>query len=365
MRHISPNLGWRNEGLPSRDVAGRNRLSNPPLALNLHYLVSAYGAVDLHAEILLGYAMQMLHESPVIPRESIRTALQPAVDQSANLPPWLRALADSGLADQVEQLRITPEYLSTEEMSKFWTSTLAHYRPSAAYQVSVVLIEATHPAVNPLPVLVRSFDVQPRLTPTAPTLTTVSTADKQPVVQLGTPASLEGFALNGSLRKIDLSNGQLGIEREIDATGGGATAMSFTLAITDAAKYPAGLYRVSARVQTPADPVPRLTNQLPLMIAPNITALPTPPVTRVAGTASFSIGFTPELQVGQVPRLFLGSSEYIPEPFDAPTSTLDFVIPAAPVGEHLARLRIDGIDSPIVDAGAPSPRFLDKKVVIT
>ena len=73
MRQVTPNLGWRNEGLPSRDASGRTRLSNPPLAINLHYLISAYGAADLHAEILLGHAMQLLHENPVIPREAIRS----------------------------------------------------------------------------------------------------------------------------------------------------------------------------------------------------------------------------------------------------------------------------------------------------
>src|SRR4029434_10826468 len=28
MRHVTPNLGWRNEGMPARDGAGRARLSN-------------------------------------------------------------------------------------------------------------------------------------------------------------------------------------------------------------------------------------------------------------------------------------------------------------------------------------------------
>ena len=53
-------------------------LSNPPLALNnLHYLLSAYSGGDLHAEILLGYAMQLLHEMPVLTRAAIRTAPTP------------------------------------------------------------------------------------------------------------------------------------------------------------------------------------------------------------------------------------------------------------------------------------------------
>ena len=128
LRQVTPNLGWRNEGLPSRDGSGRTRLSNPPLALDLHYLISAYGAAALHSEIVLGHAMQLLHENPVLTREAIRIALQRPADEEATLPPELRALADSGLPDQVEQLRITPEFLNSEELSKFWTAAQARYR---------------------------------------------------------------------------------------------------------------------------------------------------------------------------------------------------------------------------------------------
>ena len=58
--------------------SGRLRLANAPLALDLHYLLSVYSGGDLHAEILLGYAMQLLHEMPVLTRDAIRTALNPS-----------------------------------------------------------------------------------------------------------------------------------------------------------------------------------------------------------------------------------------------------------------------------------------------
>src|SRR5439155_24551314 len=122
---------------------GRRRLWTPPLALNLHYLLSAYSGGDLHAEILLGYAVQLLHETPVLARQAIRTALNPSPPVGNVLPPALRALADSRLEDQIEQIKITPEYLNTEEMSKLWTATQSHFRPTAAYMASVVLIERT------------------------------------------------------------------------------------------------------------------------------------------------------------------------------------------------------------------------------
>ena len=363
LRQVTPNIGWRNEGLPSRDGAGRTRLSNPPLALNLHYLVSAYGAADLHAEILLGHAMQLLHENPVIPREAIRIALQPPPDQAGTLPPWLRALRDSGLQDQIEQLRITPEFLSTEEMSKFWTSTLAHYRPSAAYEVAVVLIQAEDPKPSPLPVLVRKLDVIPGLAPTAPTLIAVVPAGKQHVIELDVEAAIEGFALDGSPRQVVLTNDRFEIAKTLPATGT-AHRLLFTIPAASAANFPAGIYRVSARIQKAGESEPRVTNELALAVAPTIGGLPMN-VPTVGGTANFTLNFTPAARVGQTVRLVLGGAEFAPPPFTADTTSLSFAIPEAPVGNHLARLRIDGIDSPIINPEATPPRFLDRRINIT
>lgn len=363
MRQVTPNLGWRNEGLPSRDGSGRTRLSNPPLAINLHYLISAYGAADLHAEILLGHAMQLLHETAVIPREAIRIALQPPPDQAGTLPPWLRALRDSGLQDQIEQLRITPEFLSTEEMSKFWTSTLAHYRPSAAYEVSVVLIQAEEPEPSPLPVLVRQLKAQPDLAPSVPTLSAVKPFGKQPVVELGTTVTLEGFTLDGVTREVVLTNDRFEVEETIAASGGSAIRLEFSIPPADAAKFPAGIYHVAARIKLPTETEPRLSNQLALTVAPHVDNLPLT-VNAAGGSASFTLNFTPEVREGQSVRLVLGGTEFAPQPFSAPAASLNFQIPDAPLGDHLARLRIDGVDSPIINPDATPPVFLNRRIKI-
>ena len=159
---VTPNASWRNAGLPARNAAGE-RISNPPLALNLHYLLTAYGAQDLHAEILLGYGMQLFHETPVLPRKAIRTSLEnPShVASGSGLPPAMRALFTSELAEQVEQIKIVPETLNTEEISRMWSAFQAHYRPTAAYQASVVLIESKQSIKTALPVAERQVHVYP------------------------------------------------------------------------------------------------------------------------------------------------------------------------------------------------------------
>ena len=151
MYQVTPNQGWRNVDLPSRDGSGE-RTASPPLALDLHYLVSAYGASEFHAEILLGYAAQLLHETPVLTRDAIRRTLAPASPVTSVLPPPLDTLTASELADQVEQIRVTPETMSLEEISRLWGAIQSHYRPTAAYQASVVLIESRRSVRSALPV---------------------------------------------------------------------------------------------------------------------------------------------------------------------------------------------------------------------
>ncbi len=377
LHRVSANPGWRNEGLPARDVSGRHRLANAPLALDLHYLLSAYGAGELHAEILLGYAMQWLHERPVLTREAIQAALTPSP-----LPgtPLERALADSGLADQVDLVKITPEYLDTEEMSKLWTATQSHLRPTAAYRATVVLIEAGEPVRAPLPVLTRGRPipgtardegvlVQPSLDPPLPTLETVAPTSGRLVVLLGEDVDLGGHHLDGATRTVLFFNDRFETEPSLPALAGDeAGRVRFNIPLVRAGDFPVGVYRVGVSLVRPAETDPRTSNRLALTIAPEITGLPMNVVRNGAGTASFTLNFHPALRAGQRVALVLGQLEYAPQPFVAPTTTLDFVIPDAPIDAapgHLARLRIDGIDSPIIDRTTTPPVFLNKRIVIT
>jgi hypothetical protein len=121
----------------------RNGTGAAPLALDLHYLLTAYGAQDYQTEILLGHAIQLLHDSPVLDRDRIRKTLATISHTKDRrvVPPALAALAASDLADRVEQIRIEPTFLNTEEMSKLWSALQAKFRPSATYRVSAVLID--------------------------------------------------------------------------------------------------------------------------------------------------------------------------------------------------------------------------------
>lgn len=364
--NVTPNPGWRNEGLPSHDSSGRNRLSNPPLALDLHYLISAYGDGYLHAEILLGYAAQLMHEYPIITRAMIRTALNPSPDVGDSLPQALRSLADCGLADQVESLRITPQNLNTEELSKLWTSTQASFRPTVAFQVSVVLIEATKPTRPSLPVLTRSVAANPDLVPPLPTLETIVPAGKQPVVRLDETTTLTGHHLEGADRQVHLRNERFHVDEMLAATGANVDDhLEFVIPGARAADFPVGIYDVTARLAPPGEPAPRETNRLACVVAPNITNLPQSVARDGGGDAHITIIFTPQLRAGQSVSLLLGQEEIAPETFAAPTGSLNFIAKNAEAGAPLARLRIDGVDSPIVDHTVDPPVFFDQRVTIT
>lgn len=373
LHQVTPNLGWRNESLPSRDSSGRTRLSNPPLALDLHYLLSAYGAEDLHAEILLGYAMQLFHETPMLNRSAIATALNPSPVSGTTLPPALRALASCGLADQLEQIKVSPEYLNTEEMSKLWTAVQAHYRPTAAYLATVVLIESTLPTQASLPVLSRGpvdpvtkrdrgVVAQANLLPPFPIIQTVLPTNKQPSAAVGATVDIIGHHLDGVNATVLLSNSRFGIEHRVPAgIGGTATTMSFTVP-----DVPVGLYQLAVRVIPPSETEPRTSNQLALVIGPDITtALPITVVRDGAGTATIPLTVQPQIQPGQSVSLLLGTREVRAEPITVATASLSFLVADAPTGDVLVRLRVDGIESPIIDRLAVPPSFFNYRVTIT
>ena len=374
---VTPNQGWRNNSLPSRDAAGRTRLSNPALALNLHYLISAYSATDLHGDILLGYAAQLLHETPILSREAIRTALDPSPTLSNNLPAALRALADCGLADQVEQIKITPVYLNIEELSKLWSATQSSLRPTVAYEVSVVLIEPKLETRTPLPVLSRGpvdissgrdrgVVVDPTLLAPLPTIESIEPANGQASFVLGETVTIHGHHLDGSSRTVTLHNDKYGIEETVLALPGNtANSTEFQIPVADAGNFPVGIYDVRINVVRPTEIDARTSNRLSLQLAPDITsAMPIAATVDGFGTATFSVSFTPELRQGQEASIILGQDGYLPLPYTPPVSSLDFSIANAPTGNHLLRLRIDGYDSAIIDRNADVPVFFNRRVTI-
>ncbi|CAG0951029.1 hypothetical protein BURK2_00199 [Burkholderiales bacterium] len=371
MHQVTPNTGWRNEGLPSRDGRGQ-RMTNPPLALDLHYLLTAYGKQDLHAEILLGYAMHLLHETPVLDRAAIRTALSGGTVPGSILPPAFQALSAADLADQVEQIRITPITMGTEEMSKLWTAMQAHYRPSAAYHVSVVLIEAQRATRAALPVLTRG-PVDPisgrergvvagaSLIPPYPLLDTIALPNQQVAARLGDTLTLRGHNLEGSGMVARFEHPRLPNPIDI-SIGANANGESVSVALpntpADQLAWPPGAWNVTLMVQRPGETEVRSTNVLPLLLAPRLD-IPASSAARNAGTGAVTVTlvFTPQVRPGQKVSLNAGGREANPVSLTTQTGTLSFVFPDLAAGQQWLRLRVDRADSLLVNRATTPPQF--------
>jgi Pvc16 N-terminal domain len=355
----SRNQGWAEVGLPAFDGNG-SRVSAPPLALNLHYLLTAYGSADFQAEILLGYAMHLLHERPVLDRAAIRKALQPSPLDSSILPPAFQALTASDLADQLEAVTITDEPVDSEEMSRLWSALQAHYRPSAAYAVSVVLIEARRPTRTPLPVLTRGITVEPSLLPPYPTVLGVD-PQQQPAARLGEPVTLSGHHLEGTAAVVRFAHRLLDDPNEITVGAStDAAAIDVTLPSGPAAEqdWPAGIYTVTVSLVRPGETKPRESNVAAMLLAPE-PELPPSSVTRDATTrrVTVTLDVEPQVRPAQDARLTLGGHTGPAEPHSTPTSTLTFELGDVPQGAQWVRLTVDGVDSLLVDRSAEPPTF--------
>jgi len=362
LHQASPNGGWRNVDLPSRDSRGR-RSASPPLALDLHYLLTAYGRQELHAEVLLGYGMQLLHEVPTLDRGEIE----------ARLPPSLQA---SQLGRQVELVKITPEAMSTEEVSRLWSALQAHYRPTAAYHVSVVLIESSGAGRGALPVLSRGpvdpvtlrergIMAQADLLPALPGITAVRPPGRQPGAAPGDTVTVEGHHLDGTNRAVRLENQQLEVKQEIAALAGSESGLVRFAVPNLPTDLPVGTYALRVLVQRPGETTRRESNQLPLTLVPDITTpFPLNVVRDPQNTATVNLTCRPEVRSHQRAVLIVGAREVLADAHPASTANLAFRIAEAPVGTHFLRLRIDGIDSLLVDRSVAPPVFLDRRIAI-
>ncbi|MBE9010668.1 DUF4255 domain-containing protein [Pseudanabaenaceae cyanobacterium LEGE 13415] len=124
------------------DAAKKNLV--PPLALNLHYLLTAHGSKDFQIEMLLGYVIELFQATPVLTREEVQTALKHlTIVNSSSLFAQAYSTLKIDLTEQLNQIRISPTFFSSEEISRLWSVMQSPYRPSIAYEVSTVLIENT------------------------------------------------------------------------------------------------------------------------------------------------------------------------------------------------------------------------------
>jgi hypothetical protein len=373
---VTYNPAWRNVGLPSVAVDGKTRLSSPPLALDLHYLLTAYGSADWQAEGLLGYALMMLHENSIITRDDISFALSNLSGTNNMIP----ALKLSTLADQVEMIKITPATLGREEMAWLWTALKADYRPTFPFQVSVVLIQPQRNTRLALPVLsrrVKAIPIQPAQ------ILSIQLPHGQTAVAFSDTVTVTGEFLRG-VSQVWLSNPRYALQFPVKVSNVSDTSFQFVPATqtTYPAGVPPGIYNLVAQFTDPTGTtVLRSTNSLPIGLAATLPDQAQTATHNPDGSLTVSVNFTPNVWEGQDVALSLSSTQPpIPpaalfsatapaQPFTGHNnSALSFIFAAGlPAGPLLGRLEVDGVTSQVrVDWKAkPRPVFTGPMVTIT
>lgn len=347
---------WRNQDIPGKVKPGET--GRPPLPLTLFYLLTAYhdDKDDVQAQKLLGRAMRILHDHPLLGSTEIKDALPL-----------------SNLHEQIERVRITLQPLPIDEVSKLWAAFQTPYRTSVAYQVSVVLIESRRSAKAPLPVLRRGEDdrgvaSQPDLESPFPTLTGLVLPNGQASARLGDEVTLLGHHLDQGTLTV-LVNPPVAPPTPVQVLEQTATAVRIKL-LNAVKRWSAGVYTVALELKDGSRV--NVTNALPFALAPRVTSA-TSPVPRGPAPdlkAEITLKCSPEFHSGQRAALLLGDREVPalplalpPPPAPQQTDTLKFEVLQAPLGKHFLRLRIDGVDSFLIDPAADPPAFDETKKV--
>jgi hypothetical protein len=259
----------------------------------------------------------------------------------------------------------------------------ARYRPSMAYMVSAVLIQAQGGARAAPPVLQRGAgDSGSQAQAGAPPVLLAvrnPASPLLPALRLGDDLSLVGSALarSGTLTAVFTNEG-LDIANELPLSAG-VSANELRAHLPGTAEqasvmnaWASGAYGVVVRVDETLLPS-WTTNSVPVAIAPRITASP---LAATAGNVfTLTVVCSPRIRALQKPgvRLLLGTTELLSTAIDTPAdatlpTSITFAVPGLAAGEYLLRLRVDGIDSlPVLAAGSPPVFGFDpaQKLVVT
>ena len=354
---ILPNAAWRNMNIPSQVAPGET--GNPPLALTLHYLITAFGKDNdttlPYGHHLLGKAMSILYDHALLGPDEIRAAT------AATFP-------GSDLDKQVERVRITLQPMSLEEISKLWTGLVTQYRLSVGYEASVALIESTQAKKTPLPVLTRGagdkgISSQASLTSPFPALDQIQFLNSQTSALLGDSLVLTGNKLDGTSVGVVFNHPLWSAPIEIPPQPGGTATQVMVNIPNSPANWPAGFYTVSLMVQRPGDTYRRTTNQLSVALAPKITIAP---ASAAGPNITYTVTCSPEVRPEQYASLLLGDQEIMAQPHTTQTASLSFQAQNLSVGNYFVRLRIDGVDSQLVNRAVTPPVFdPTQKVTVT
>lgn len=375
---VMPNAAWQNMDLPGRRANG-DLIQRPQTALDLHYLLTFYGAdAQLEPQRVLGSVVRAMRSRPVLTRDAIR--------QTIARPAYL-FLAESDLADSVELVKFTPLPLSLEELSKLWSVYFqTPYSLSIAYQATVVLIEGEETVRAGLPVRERNIYVAPLR---QPLIEKVSSSEGEDAFIVSTSRLvITGRRLRGEATHVtvgginvtpapqDLSDTRISIPLPAGLRAGaqGAQVVQPRLMGTPPTEHRGVESNLAAFVLHPTinrkdDDTPDITVSPPAISSDGTrTADVTVKLSPHAGRTQRASLLLSELNPppGRAPRAYSFAAAPRSEPDDpAETDTLMFPVSGVAAGDYLARVQVDGAASPLEqDADESNPLYIGPRVTI-
>jgi hypothetical protein len=340
------NAAWSNAPISERIRPGEE--APPPLALTLSYLLTAYGrdndAQRPFSHLLLGRAMGALHDNPILTPEALRASLPEVASPR-----------------QIERVRITMQPMNLEDLSKLWSTFQTQYRLSTTYEASMVLIESNRPVRAPLPVLRRSSSgggviTQADTSPPMPIL-----LDVQPnAAIIGDTVTLRGIHLAGDGVVVRLTRDGQSWELSVEP---GVNPEQVAFVVPGDRGLGAGLYSVC--VDAGAADRMIASNTMALAIMPRLVSRLPMTVRNRTGGITVEVEVSPPVLPGQVVALLLGSRETRGAQTKAAQSRLRFAVPAIEPGVYVLRLRVDGVDSPVIRVHPDAPPEFDPAARLT
>jgi hypothetical protein len=282
---IGRNSGWHNRNARTHDADG-NRVAAPPLAVDLRYLITAYGSKPYQAEAMLAHAMVALHDRPVLSPDFIADSLKlPSAPDPAE-----KQLAASGLAEQGESVHLSVDNLSADDLARLWSGFQLGLRPSVSVLATVLLMSSRRTPRASLPVESRTITTVPLNRPVIDLV--ARDGGPQLPIEPGTRILVTGRGLYAV--PMTLLIGETDVTAMIDKTAPGFPAtLTLDLPATLPAAMLAGVQTAQVRhgVQIAGEPAPRpliASNVAAFLLRPRATAAAKAPGTVRAVLVDFA-----------------------------------------------------------------------------
>ncbi|MCK5711417.1 MAG: hypothetical protein KAI25_01735, partial [Hyphomicrobiaceae bacterium] len=233
-------------------------------------------------------------------------------------------------------------------------------------------IESKYQTRSPLPVLSRGHTdaitgrdegviTQPYLLPPFPTIQEVKPPDNQLAIRMGERLVVSGHHLDGDQVAVLFTHLRSSNTLELPASSG-ATSIEFQVDIPeDPDNWQAGIYSISGVIRRTDQP-DRTTNELSIALAPLINSII---LSVTDGIVELTVTCSPKVWKNQIVTLVVGDREVTAEPvIPDKTDTLIFRSDSLLSGPQWVRLRVDGIESILIDRSGPVPVFNSSDQVV-